>query len=98
MADRTAAMIADLAGALAEAGTPEELDGVTVNVVAEPIGLVAGEYERSLVERQTVYCLAAEVAEKVPGQIVAFRGRRWTVLTADVAGAARVLVLERGVG
>lgn len=98
MADRTAILRADLSAALADAGVAETLDSVTANMIASPVELVAGEFERSLVERLRVHCLAAEVPEKVPGQIVSFRGKRWSVLTADVAGAARVLVLERGVG
>lgn len=98
MADRTAILTADLSAALADAGVEETLDGVTKPMLAGAVELIPGEFERSLVERVKVHCLAADVPEKVPGQIVTFRGRRWSVLTADVVGAARVLVLERGVG
>jgi hypothetical protein len=98
VADRTAILTGDLTAALADAGVAETLDGVTANMVTGPVELIAGEFERSLVERLRVHCLAAEVGEKVPGQIVTFRGKRWSVLTGDVVGVARVLVLERGVG
>lgn len=96
MHDQYAILAADLAAALEESGSLEQLDGIETRIVAEPSELVGSEYESAMVERKTLWYLSGSLPEKVVDQRITYQGKYWQALTVDRVGAAIRLRLERG--